>query len=243
MHLPTAFPDAMPSPAWPLAARHGTLVAFLATDAWTGWMPEAMALLSVEERERVQRKRRASDRETTALAYACHRLLLSAVLDCAPGDVPLGRDALGCPMLRGETIRTSLSHADGLVALAVSGGGPVGVDIEPAGRVAGMPEIAARVCHPEELDALAGLPEPDHARALLSLWVRKEALLKAAGIGMEVEMNAFRAPVGRMLPLPGGIAGSAVLRVFDDGNRCLAAVAGPPGEVASAWLSPRPGAA
>lgn len=242
MDLHTAFLDAMPSPAWPLAARRGTLVAFMAMDAWPGRMPEAAALLSAEESDRVQRKRRTSDRETTALAYACHRMLLSAVLECTPGDVPLGRDALGCPTLRGETVRTSLSHADGLIALAVSCNGPVGVDIEPAGRAADMPEIAARVCHPEELEALSGLPglsDSGLARALLSLWVRKEALLKAAGIGMAVDMDAFQAPVGRMLPLPGGIAGTAMIRLFDDGDRCLAAVAGPPGEIASTWLSPQ----
>lgn len=242
MDLHTAFLDAMPSPAWPLAARNGTLVAFMATDAWSGRMPEALALLAVEERERVQRKQRLRDRETTTLAYACHRLLLSAVLECAPGDVPLGRDALGCPTLRGETVRTSLSHADGLIAFAVSCNGPVGVDIEPADRAGEMPEIAARVCHPEELGALSGLPglsDSGRARALLSLWVRKEALLKAAGIGMAVDMDAFQAPAGRVLPLPGGIAGTAMIRLFDDGDRCLAAVAGPPGGIASAWLSPR----
>ena len=63
--------------------------------------------------------------------------------------------------------------------------------------------------------------------------------LKAAGIGMAVDMDAFQAPVGRLLPLPGGIAGAALLRAFDDGARSLAAVAGPPGVVDSAWLSPR----
>lgn len=239
MDLPAAFTDAMPSPAWPLAARRGLLVAFVATDAWRARAPEAMALLSAEERARVQRKRRDRDRETTALAYACHRLLLSRVLGCPPDEVPLGRDRLGCPILDGGTIRTSLSHADGLIALAVAGSGPVGVDIESVDRAADMPEIAGRVCHPDELHALAALPEAERARALLSLWVCKEALLKAAGIGMAVGMDAFRAPVGRMLALPGGIAGAAMLRVFDDGDRCLAAVAGPPGAVDSAWLSPR----
>lgn len=239
MDLQAAFIDAMPSPAWPLAARRGILVAFVATDAWPARVPEAMALLSAEERGRVQRKRRERDRETTALAYACHRLLLSQVLGCTPGEVPLGRDRLGCPTLRGESIRTSLSHADGLIALAVAGSGPVGVDIESADRAADMPEIAVRVCHPDEFDALAGLPEPERARALLSLWVRKEALLKAAGIGMAVGMDGFLAPVGKMLALPGGIAGAAMLRVFDDGDGCLAAVAGLPLGVESAWLSPR----
>src|SRR5690606_17107098 len=124
-------------------------------------------------------RRRPVDRDLATLAYAFHRLLLSAVLECAPADVPLGRDGRGGPVVAGVPVLTSLSHAEGLVAIAASRTGPVGIDIEPASRTADMVEIAGRVCHPRELAALEALPRPERERELLSLWVRKEALLKA----------------------------------------------------------------
>src|SRR5690606_37840893 len=239
MDLQAAFEHALPSPGWALAARRGTLAVFVAADAWAGREDEALALLDDRERGRVERKRLAGDRALTALAYACHRLLLSRVLGGEPSAWPLDRAARGRPGRAGGGLLTSLSHADGLVATAVSAAGPVGIDIEPASRARDMDELAARVCHPRELAALSALPGPGRGRALLSLWVRKEALLKAAGIGMEVEMDRFQAPPDRVLALPGSARdGSAAIRMFDGGERFLAAAAAPPGAIASAWLSP-----
>jgi 4'-phosphopantetheinyl transferase len=239
MDLPTAFEHALPSAGWPFAGGQGTLAVFIAADAWSRWNAEAFALLDVDERERVLRKRRPDDRALTTLAYACHRLLLSAVLECTPGEVPLGRDARGCPIVAGDRLLTSLSHADGLVAIAVSSAGPVGIDIEPATRAGDMVEIAGRVCHPRELAARAALPDREREGALLSLWVCKEALLKAAGIGMAVEMDRFEAPPDRVLALPGNARnGTATIRLFDGGERFLAAVAAAPGAIASTWLAP-----
>src|SRR3546814_7521594 len=165
--------------------------------------------------------------------------MLSAVLECAPAGVLLGRDGRGCPIVTGTPVETSLSHAEGLVAIAVSRTGPVGIDIEPASRARDMEGIAGRVCHPRELAEMAALSGAERGRELLSLWVRKEALLKAAGIGMAIEMDRFEAPADRVLALPGDVrTGSAVIRLFDGAEGCLAAVAAAPGPIASVWLTP-----
>lgn len=241
MDLTAAFLDAMPTPQWPEAAHGGALVAFISCADWAPWLPQAAGLLDAQERGRVARKRRAGDRELTTLAYACHRLLLAAVLDRPPERVPLRRDAQGCPRLDGDVAWTSLSHADGLIALAVSGGGRVGIDIEPLARTAEMPEIAASVAHPREMAALSALPEPQRATELLALWVRKEALLKAAGIGLAQTMASFEAPPDTPLALPGGgQTGKMRIRMLEGHGAWMAAVAtGEAEPVASAWLRPR----
>src|SRR5690606_37304328 len=59
MDLQAAFEHALPSPRWVLAARRGTLAAFVAADAWAGREDEALALLDDRERGRVERKRLA----------------------------------------------------------------------------------------------------------------------------------------------------------------------------------------
>jgi hypothetical protein len=68
MDLPTAFEHALPSAGWPFAGGQGTLAVFIAADAWSRWNAEAFALLDVDERERVLRKRRPDDRALTTLA-------------------------------------------------------------------------------------------------------------------------------------------------------------------------------
>src|SRR3546814_20990242 len=70
MDLHIAFAQALPPRDWLLAARGGTLVGFVATDALSRWTSEAFAMLDAEERPRVQRKRRAVDRDLATLAYA-----------------------------------------------------------------------------------------------------------------------------------------------------------------------------
>ena len=165
---------------------------------WFGWMGEAAGMLSAEERHRVARLRRESDRANRIIAYALHRLLLSQLLDCAPGEVPLERDEKGCPRLPRKPYATSLSHGGEYVAIGVSASGPIGVDIEPTDRAGAMPEICRSLLHPDDREA-SGSADP---AALLALWTRKEAVLKAAGIGLERDMNGFAVPDGVSIALP-----------------------------------------
>jgi len=222
------------------APGHGVLVAFFALAAWRPWLDAMRGLLDAAENDRVARKRRQGDADDLALAYGLHRLLLGHVTGREPRAVPLVRDALGRPCLQGDDVQTSLSHADGAVAVAVARGGPVGVDMEAAARAAQMEEIADAVLHPVEQAALAACPGPLRAEALLALWVRKEALLKAAGIGLAREMHGFRAPEATPVPLPaidGPDGADVVLYMVDAGRGWTAAVAVPPdAHVVSAWL-------
>lgn len=91
----------------------------------------------------------------------------------------------------------SLSHAGGFT-LAVRADGPVGIDHEPLGASV-PPDVAA---HPSE----TGDP--------LMLWVRKEAILKAVGLGLQIDPRSFWIDEsGRCGPIP-GYAGPPV-RVTD----------------------------
>jgi 4'-phosphopantetheinyl transferase len=227
------------------SASQGSLAVFFDLDAWRPWLDDARLLLDDAEHARVQRKQRARDREELALGYGLHRLVLARLLQRDPAQVALGRDTLGRPCLPDDELHTSLSHADGAVAVAVGHGGCVGIDLERATRAAELPGIAERVWHPDEAPALASLPETQRAAALLALWVRKEALLKAAGIGLAREMDSFRAPAGEVLALPatGATDGAdAIVYMLEVGPDWVAAIAGPPASTPfAAWLHPQTG--
>lgn len=211
-------------------------------EAWRPWLDEAMRLLSQAECERVRRKRHVSDRDELVLAYALHRLVLGNFLSCDPVEIALERDSLGRPFVQGNLVDTSLSHTQGAIAVAVSRQGFVGIDIEPAGRAVELPGIASSVMHPAEVEALSCLPEEVRAQALLALWVRKEALLKASGIGLMREMPTFKAPVGQPLGLPAadGTEGAvATLHMLEAGPLWVAAIAAlPDARIQASWLFP-----
>lgn len=81
----------------------------------------------------------------------------------------------------------SLSHAGGLT-LAVLADGPVGIDHEPLEADAPWEVVA----------------HPSDSGDALRLWVRKEAVLKATGLGLAVDPRSFWLDVaGRPSPIPG----------------------------------------
>ena len=200
--LATASPATQGNTAWVAAARVGD---------WMPWLEQACALLSDAERSRVARKRRPQDREELVLCYALHRLLLAAWSGEDAAGLAVGRDADGRPLSGVDGVGTSLSHTRGAFALAIAGEGAVGIDIEAADNASGLEEIEGQVCHPLELQRLAGLVGADRHARLLQTWVRKEAYLKAAGVGLDWEMAGFVADPGCPLPLvPADPAGACV---------------------------------
>ncbi|MFC0679111.1 4'-phosphopantetheinyl transferase family protein [Lysobacter korlensis] len=144
-----------------------------------------------------------ADREMLMLAYALHRAFLAEVLGSQPASVPLRRDEAGRPRIEGDAVWTSLSHTRGWVALAACRSHPVGVDIEPIERADVMDEIAHVVCDPDELERLRSLDLAARRDRLLSLWVRKEAVLKAVGVGLQTPMDSFCALDDRPVLIPG----------------------------------------
>ncbi|MFG2621790.1 4'-phosphopantetheinyl transferase family protein [Streptomyces sp. NPDC048507] len=101
-------------------------------------------------------------------------LRASAPAQLCPG---CGRAGHGRPYLPGHPgVGLSLSHADGLVA-AAAGPGALGIDVEPAARRPGPLRVLRRLL--PEADLREAAAQPDPGPALLRLWVRREALLKA----------------------------------------------------------------
>lgn len=211
--------------------REGIVVAVCAPEEWRQHLALARTLAGEEGCARAGRQRDPRRGDGLVLVYALHRLLVAAALDLDPSEVPVGRDGRGCPTVPGRVLWTSLSHADAGAAYAVCAHGPVGVDLESCRRMQDMSSIRDRIVHPGDEVVLAGLPSAAEGRALLELWVRKEAVLKAAGIGLECEMDRFCVPGDGVVPLPGGDrAGSTTqVRLLDAGPERVVAVAGPPG--------------
>ncbi len=106
---------------------------------------------------------------------------------CGGDPVTIARGA-GKPRLVGarRDLRYSVSHAGGLTLVAVAAGREVGVDVERLGRGRWL-SLPGHVLTPSEqrsLDAVAGAARE---AAFLRLWACKEAVLKAAGVGLAID--------------------------------------------------------
>jgi 4'-phosphopantetheinyl transferase len=211
-------------------------VGFAAVGDWMPWLDQAGRLLSPAEHARVRRMKRVSDAAARTLAYALHRLFVGVALGIDARDVPIARDDQGRPVLEGDW-RTSLSHADGAFAFAVVRAAPLGIDLERRDRADGIADLEHDICHPGESAALLGLPDAVRARALLETWARKEAYLKASGVGLAHPMASFALLDGGLRQL----AGDADASVVETGLLALhpayvAALSRPPGMPAHATI-------
>jgi 4'-phosphopantetheinyl transferase len=200
--------DASPDPAGRASLEAGVVrVWLLDPDACSEReLADCEALLDAGERARAARLARSTGHRSFVAAHALARRSLSRCAPVAPSawrfaPRPGGRPELAGPA-GGAGLRFNLSHTDGLAACAVAREVDVGVDVEAGARVRRPLALAERFFAPEEAAALRGLSEAAQTERFLALWVAKEAVLKARGVGIAGGLGAVRlAPEGAGLAL------------------------------------------
>ena len=135
------------------------------------------------------------------------------MLNLDTADVPLNSTSNGQPQLPGTGYATSLSHSGDQVAIAIGRALAIGVDIEQSPPRAGLRDLAAMLCTPDEAAALAQLPHFQREPALLALWTRKEALLKAFGVGLREAPASIAVDVGQLIAPPPSAPDAPACRV------------------------------
>jgi 4'-phosphopantetheinyl transferase len=156
------------------------------------------ALLAPADLERRARLRRVADRQRLTVGVALVRLVVGAGVGVPPAQLEIDRTCPECGGQHGKPrlptapdVHFSVSHSGGCVAVAVLRGSPVGVDVEEVGRFdAGeLDAMAGHTLAPEERAELARQPAEDRARAFSTYWARKEAVVKATGVGIATSLD------------------------------------------------------
>ena len=144
-------------------------------------------VLDAAERERAARFRHDPSRDQFVIARATLRRLLSdQEPSVAPAAWRFAAGPRGKPFIDGRAspIEFNCSHADGLIAIALSRVGPVGIDVESLARPIDVRDFA-RVLSDAERAELDALPDDARHRRFLSIWTAKEAHAKALGTGLD----------------------------------------------------------
>lgn len=154
-------------------------------------------LLSPEEQARADRFRREVDAWCHVTGRGLLRYLVGSLEGVDPTLLRIGTGSHGKPTLPDHPgLDVNVAHSGGLVAVAVTRMGAVGVDVERMEEDRATPDIAARFFAPEETAALAGLPPGARGVAFFETWTRKEAFLKATGLGITRGLASFAVTVG-----------------------------------------------
>lgn len=148
---------------------------------------EALALIGPDEAARAARLQDASRRDAFVYAHALLRWMLAQRLGVAsPSALDFAKGPAGKPRLghMEPALHFSISYRSGWAALALADA-PCGIDVEPLRDGVDVDDLADHVFTNEERAYFNEVALAGRQAAFYSLWTRKEALVKAAGVGIE----------------------------------------------------------
>lgn len=151
----------------------------------------AIATLSVDEIARARRFVFERDRHRFVAAHAVLRQLLGPLSGPADDGLRFVTGRFGKPALASNGPHFNLSHSQGIGLIALSTRDELGVDVEVVRPMPDALALAAAYFSPAEQAALAACPDAQRDRAFFICWTRKEACLKAVGIGLHLALNGF----------------------------------------------------
>lgn len=143
-------------------------------------------------------------RQRYHVARGMLRSLLARYTAIPPADIQFSANEFGKPRCANlcpaaQQIEFNLSHSHDLILYAFSLNRAVGVDIEFIKPKFSYTKIAARFFSPREIQDLSAVSPNLQRQAFFNCWVRKEALLKAWGIGLSYSLDKFSVDVAERL--------------------------------------------
>lgn len=152
-------------------------------------------VLSADEKARAARFHFQQDRAMYCRCRTLLRQLLEAYGVAPAEQIEFAYSLTGKPRLDEKhhlsRLKFNLSHTRNMAAFAFARTREVGIDVEEMRPVADADSIVATLFAPEEQAEYWELPPAARPIAFLNGWTRKEALLKATGVGLGDQLDQF----------------------------------------------------
>ena len=160
-----------------------------------------LQLLSQDELERVNRFKFEKDRKTYILARGLLRILSERYLNIDASELCFVYNEFGKPSYDLQTlVRFNVSHSGELIVLAFVTKGEVGVDVEHIKTNFDIAKIAEGFFSKDEVSSLLAFSEAKRAKAFFNCWTRKEAFIKAKGVGLSFDLTSFSVSINENSP-------------------------------------------
>jgi len=157
-----------------------------------------------EEIGRLHRYRMAADQLRFLVGRGLLRAFLSAYYDREPREIAIVQGTHGKPEYSppaGQArLQFNVSHSGNLVALAFTTAGEIGIDLESEDRLKNWEELVPQIFSMREQAELFSLPLELRRKVFLNGWTRKEAVLKAFGLGLINDMHALEVTLVPNIP-------------------------------------------
>lgn len=177
-----AFPQSKEVHVWSVVAPE------IGGDQWR-------SILSPDELVRSEKFHFEADQRSFINRRGILRVILASYLDTLPASVRFSYNEFGKPSIDGplkvNNLRFNLSHSAHLLRIAVAVNREVGIDVEVVDESVPIDSVASKFFAPREIAALEALPESLRRVGFFSCWTRKEAYIKARGLGLSMPLDSF----------------------------------------------------
>jgi 4'-phosphopantetheinyl transferase len=152
-------------------------------------------MLSTDESERAVRFHFPIHRDRFIAAHGYLRDILTRYLPFAPSSLSFSINDYGKPSLseifseRG--LEFNLSHSGDFALVAVTLNRQVGVDVEYMREEVSREKIAPRYFSEREVSDFLSVPPEGRNVTFFNCWTRKEAYIKAHGLGLSLPLDSF----------------------------------------------------
>jgi 4'-phosphopantetheinyl transferase len=181
--------------------------------------------LAADELERARRFYFVRDYRRFVVGRGVLRDLLGRYMRAAPRSLEFSYNEFGKPSLMtvDGALHFNLSHSGELAVFAVTRGREVGVDVEEFAPARADMSIAENFFSADEIRRLHALPRSLRTQGFFNCWTRKEAYIKARGMGLSIALDSFDVSLAPGVP-------AAILREAEGaeagGGGCAISISG-----------------
>ena len=147
--------------------------------------------LSTDEADRAARFYFPADRNRYIISHGSLRTILALYLHCEPEQFSFLVNAYGKPSLDGEHLEFNLSHSGDLALIAITRERKIGIDVEKVRAGISAEIIGGHYFSKAEMTELQALSPEEREAAFFLCWTRKEAYIKAQGMGLSLPLESF----------------------------------------------------
>ena len=172
-------------------------------DIWsiTAWRdhPRSRSLLTAREHRKAHAFRCPETANRWSYFHSAAREILAAYTGTPASELVFAEEEHGKPYLPADrSLYFNLSHSLSSALLAVCRFAPVGVDIEHRRALSDMDRLARRCFSTPEYTAYQAAESALREQIFFRLWTRKEAVIKASGLGLHQPLQGFDVPAIEM---------------------------------------------
>ncbi|MFH0957091.1 MAG: 4'-phosphopantetheinyl transferase superfamily protein, partial [Pseudomonadota bacterium] len=173
---------------------------------WRVFLPELLVykkelekLLSDEEKKSAQEFKSNDNRSLFIIRRGVLRSLIQDYTGIQADTVEFSLSTWGKPEIvqkrELESLEFNATHSRNMMLVAFGRNFRLGVDLEYVDQDYPVKKVATRFFTSEESSILRELAPDEIVERFFEIWVRKEAFLKALGLGLSLPLNSFQVPM------------------------------------------------